>query len=233
MPRDYNNQGIYMIKNKINGKCYIGQSIDLERRWKQHYKYNVNFENYPLYRSFKKHGIENFEFIDLEYVENFEDLTSREMYWYNKIKPEYNQIIPTNSNVDKKSVYKIDLETLKILEKFDSILEASKKTKLFSSNISKVCNNYSRQTGGFAWCFVEKYNKDFKPIYSNPDSRAKKIRQIKNNKIIKIFSSIKKASEHVGVHYSSISKCLRGRNTTSGGYHWEYLEGGEDNSARL
>ena len=28
--------GIYKITNRINGKVYIGQSIDIRRRWRQH-----------------------------------------------------------------------------------------------------------------------------------------------------------------------------------------------------
>ena len=28
--------GIYKITNKINGKCYIGQSVDIKRRWREH-----------------------------------------------------------------------------------------------------------------------------------------------------------------------------------------------------
>ena len=28
--------GIYKIENKVNGKVYIGQSIDIEKRWKEH-----------------------------------------------------------------------------------------------------------------------------------------------------------------------------------------------------
>ena len=28
--------GIYKITNKINGKCYIGQSIKIEKRWSDH-----------------------------------------------------------------------------------------------------------------------------------------------------------------------------------------------------
>jgi len=28
--------GIYKITNKVNGKVYIGQSVDIERRWKEH-----------------------------------------------------------------------------------------------------------------------------------------------------------------------------------------------------
>ena len=28
--------GIYKIENKVNGKIYIGQSVNIENRWKQH-----------------------------------------------------------------------------------------------------------------------------------------------------------------------------------------------------
>ena len=28
--------GIYKITNKINNKCYIGQSVNVERRWHEH-----------------------------------------------------------------------------------------------------------------------------------------------------------------------------------------------------
>lgn len=71
--------GIYKIQNKINGKVYIGQSIDIYKRWAQH-KYNANYESQlhkPLYRSLKKYGIENFTFeiiketYDLDYYEKF------------------------------------------------------------------------------------------------------------------------------------------------------------------
>ena len=37
--------GIYKIENKINGKCYIGQSVDILRRWRVH-KTIANNENH-------------------------------------------------------------------------------------------------------------------------------------------------------------------------------------------
>jgi group I intron endonuclease len=53
--------GIYKWQNKINGKCYIGQSIDLGLRLRHHtYKYNHGRYNSPLYKAFEKYGIENF-----------------------------------------------------------------------------------------------------------------------------------------------------------------------------
>ena len=44
--------GIYQIKNNINGKMYIGKSIDIESRWKNHISVSKNPESskylYPL-----------------------------------------------------------------------------------------------------------------------------------------------------------------------------------------
>jgi hypothetical protein len=62
--------GIYKITNKINGKCYIGQSDNIKRRWKEHKKdafwTNGNGYDYPLYRAMRKYGIENFTFEIIE-----------------------------------------------------------------------------------------------------------------------------------------------------------------------
>lgn len=51
---------IYKIINKIDGKCYIGQTmISLEERWRQHKSESSNCRY--LKRAFNKYGIENFE----------------------------------------------------------------------------------------------------------------------------------------------------------------------------
>lgn len=31
-----NTAGIYLFKNKINNKCYVGQSLDIRRRFNKH-----------------------------------------------------------------------------------------------------------------------------------------------------------------------------------------------------
>lgn len=57
--------GIYQIKNQINNKIYIGQSIDVERRLRQHLGYcrnhDFNNENEHLLNSFIKYGEKNFK----------------------------------------------------------------------------------------------------------------------------------------------------------------------------
>ena len=72
--------GIYKITNLTNGHSYIGQSICIEQRWKNHAYYGKDHENYPLYRAFKKYGIENFSF---EIIEECDPnlLDEKEIYW--------------------------------------------------------------------------------------------------------------------------------------------------------
>ena len=60
--------GIYMIRNTVNNRVYIGQSIDVKMRiWhhKDRLKRNVT-ENWPLQEDWNKYGEEAFEFIILE-----------------------------------------------------------------------------------------------------------------------------------------------------------------------
>ena len=77
-------KGIYKITNKINNKCYIGKSINIEERWKYHIrniKSSREFDK-PLYRAFRKNGISNFSFEIIEELEKYEDIANeREKYW--------------------------------------------------------------------------------------------------------------------------------------------------------
>lgn len=81
--------GIYIIKNLVNGKKYIGQSREIERRRKEH-KYICSESNKSLKLAYKKYGIENFSFEILE--ECCESaLDEREIFWIEKLNPEYNR----------------------------------------------------------------------------------------------------------------------------------------------
>lgn len=70
--------GIYKITS-LNNRVYIGQSVNIEHRWRGH-RGTANLYNNKLYNSFSKHGVENhiFEVIEECKVEN---LNERERYW--------------------------------------------------------------------------------------------------------------------------------------------------------
>ena len=69
--------GIYKFTNKINGKIYIGQSIDIEHRRKEHLRYKD--ESY-FHRSLMKYGNNNFDFEILEECDIMQ-LDEKERYW--------------------------------------------------------------------------------------------------------------------------------------------------------
>ena len=77
--------GIYKIENKVNGKVYIGQSIDIKTRWKCHISYlnNGTHNNKHLQSAWDKYGKENFNFNVVEKCD-VEDLNEREIYWIDK-----------------------------------------------------------------------------------------------------------------------------------------------------
>lgn len=76
--------GIYKITNLVNGKVYVGKSVDIEERWEDHKRESFNRKskdyNKYLYQSIRKHGLENFSFEVIEECSK-EDLNDREIYW--------------------------------------------------------------------------------------------------------------------------------------------------------
>ncbi|MBR3231363.1 MAG: GIY-YIG nuclease family protein [Lachnospiraceae bacterium] len=63
--------GIYCIENKENGRAYIGQSVDIKKRWAQH-RCDLRagrHDNEHLQRAWEKYGEECFSFSIVEEVE--------------------------------------------------------------------------------------------------------------------------------------------------------------------
>lgn len=50
------NTGIYKLTNAVNGKYYIGSSVDIYKRWNQHQRRARQNTNEPLYSAIRKYG---------------------------------------------------------------------------------------------------------------------------------------------------------------------------------
>ena len=84
--------GIYKIENKINGKKYIGQSIDINRRFREHknsLRNNKHGNNY-LQASFNKYGEDNFTFEIIDICE-IDELDAFERLYINKYESMHNE----------------------------------------------------------------------------------------------------------------------------------------------
>ena len=83
---------IYQATNKVNGKKYIGQTTydKLRKRIGTHWHYaKTSGSNLPFPNALRKYGKDNFYWIVLEEC-NTEERGEREVYWIDKVKPEYN-----------------------------------------------------------------------------------------------------------------------------------------------
>lgn len=66
------NSGIYKIIHKDSGKYYVGRSVNIQKRFKEHL-YNLinnNHHNDNLQNAWNKYGKNAFEFVISEYLEN-------------------------------------------------------------------------------------------------------------------------------------------------------------------
>lgn len=90
-----NKSGIYRITNTINGKIYIGSSVNITERWYRHKRLlrKDAHHNKHLQNAWNKYGESEFTFTIIENCE-VDNLTVREQYFLNTLKPQYN-ICPT------------------------------------------------------------------------------------------------------------------------------------------
>ncbi len=71
-------KGVYMINNKVNNNKYIGESLDLVKRYLTHIdKLKAGtHDNYKLQNDFNKYGLENLEFTVLLIIDDKIDNTT-------------------------------------------------------------------------------------------------------------------------------------------------------------
>lgn len=75
--------GIYKITNKTNNKAYVGQSNNIERRFKEHQTCGGR-SRIPLDLAIQKYGINNFTYEIIEEC-SIEELNERENYWITRL----------------------------------------------------------------------------------------------------------------------------------------------------
>ena len=156
--------GIYMIKNNINNKVYIGQSSDIKKRWKKHIEdlNNKNHHNYHLQGAWDKYGSSNFEFVILEICDKSELDKKEEFYIkkYNSLKNGYNldnggsgcvgykhskeEINKMRLSHDPVAVIQFDINFNKINEFCGGISHAAKELKYTRDCIKRCCDRSSK-----------------------------------------------------------------------------------------
>ena len=214
--------GIYKITNKINGKIYIGQSVDIRRRWYEHKGKlgKPGAEEYYFQKALKKYGIDNFTWEILEECEP-DQLNEREQYYISLYRTYvgfddcngYNLTRGGDApSVEARCILQYD-KAGHFIAKYKNIDEAVKKTGIKKSSIYAACNKTANSAKDYQFTYEGdpppgKYYPYFL-IQINPKTG-----------FIEYYDNLKEASIKTGILDHAISCCYAGKTKTAGGYQW-------------
>ena len=217
--------GIYKITNLLNNKVYIGQSVDIEKRWSTHkseltnnYHYNAHLQS-----AWNKYGEDNFDFSIIEECD-LNQLNDREIYWvskYDSYKNGYN-LTPGGGNTDSfsKAVIKFSLGGSELF-RYSSISEVETATGICYSQISECCYHKRKTAGGYIWQFTDGFVSIPKWHFS-----ARAFTEIcqytQDGFLLNTFPSAAEAKRATGVCDTSILRCCHGKLKMAGGYVWKF-----------
>jgi group I intron endonuclease len=217
--------GIYKIKNLVNEKVYIGQSVDIEKRWSTHKAElnNNHHHNIHLQNAWNKYGANNFEFSIVEEC-NIDQLNQCEIYWisnFNSFENGYNLTVGGgNTEEFSKSVIQFDLNGNE-QRRYTSISEAETETGICYSQICECCSNKRKTAGNYIWQYEEGFSNISEWHFTK--RIFKEICQFtKDGQLINIFPSAAEAKRITGICDTSIIRCCNGKLHTAGGYSWSF-----------
>lgn len=224
---------IYKHTNKINGKCYIGQTKqNATVRWANGLGYNPynSPKNCVFWNAIKRYGWDNFihEIIEKN-IKSQSEANEREIHWIRYFNSYvgfvnsngYNMTLGGDSHEHQGlKVVQID-KNLKEINTFCSISNASKLTKISKSQIGRVCRGEKLTAGGYFWCYSKNYSENWTPksntqccpVYQiDPDTKS----------VIGVFDSIIDAANQTNTNYQGIIQCCKRKTAKSNNYCWCY-----------
>jgi group I intron endonuclease len=241
--------GIYQVTNKVNNKIYIGQSIDIERRWNQH-RYGKG--SLILRNAIKKYGIDNFEFLILEEVEftnkseTTELLTELEQKWFDLKEPHkkgYNinktskpNLTPSRDKHFGEKISKIKIENNhcgkpinqydlngNFIKKWKSAAQVERVLGYHAENISGCCLKKQYSSNDFIWRFEKDILTDDDVNKANNAKRMSKVRQYNlKGELLNVFDNVKDAAEKTKFKEVYIRNVCSGQFKTYNNFIWKF-----------
>jgi len=239
--------GIYKITNEINGKVYIGQSVDINKRKREHlnnYKREEN-KHYALYKAINKYGVNNFKFeVVCECsIEELNDLEVKYINLYNSYKNNgYNMTLggggvrglkpwlgrkhtqeTKNKIRESRMGKKFSNETIEKLR----IINKGNKRRLGKSHREETIEKLSRlNRGENNAMFGKSHSQETKEKISaakkgKGNSRSRKIICLND---MKIFNSMIETANYYNVRLDSLSDVCRGKYMKTKGYRFMYYD---------
>ena len=222
---------VYMHKNKINNKVYIGITKTKPKyRWQNGKGYN----NQVFYKAIQKYGWDNFEHIILENNLFQKEAEEKEIYYIKKYKsynPNYGYNVSKGGRVNNGVV--CSEETKKKI----SIANKGKKNGMYGKHHTKEEINKISEASKKLWKNQEHRNKIIKILENNrhnfekghiPWNKGLKCKPAVNRKKVIcletgiVYNSIKEAETIENTN--NISYCCNGKRKSTNGKHWKFYE---------
>ena len=207
---------IYMYINKINGKRYVGQAVDFNRRHRTHNLKST--DKFLIDRAFNKYGEENFEIVILK-----KDLQTQCLlnFWECYYIEKYNTLASNNKGYNISNgghngnafAGKTDEEMLNFKQKLSNAMKGKYHTEETKRKMSKlkIGENHPMYGKHRTEETKIKQRNSMKGKYSgDKHPRARKIVQYDlDGNLIRIWEYIKQASDELGIARQSINRCCK------------------------
>lgn len=234
---------VYIHKNKINNKKYIGiTSTNVKRRWKNGYGYS---ERLPIGKAIRKYGWDNFEHeiimenlhkedakkLEIDLIAKFN--TQDRKYGYNLTAggegiTGWKHSDETRKKISEKASLRIGDKNSNYGNYWDEDKrrqsgEKHRRENLSIETLRKMSEAAADRSGDKNPFFGKKHTDITKQKIAEYRNRSIKMFD-KHGVFIKQYPSIKQASIDTKINKVAISNCCRGVTKTSGGYIWKYSD---------
>lgn len=223
---------IYLAKNKVNGKLYIGKTLHFERRKKEHL--SSNSEDL-FHRAIRKYGIDNFEWEIIEDgIQSNYEACERESYWIRYFNSYFKWVNSNGYNMTKGgdggngwNSRKVAAYSLSgdLLKSFDSITECVNFYGISgTTSVSCVCDDNSKTCNEMMFRYYEDVPIPKIDPYSRKSPKSRAICQLDTDgNLIKEYEKISDVVDD-GYNRTGVVSCLTGKYKTSCGFLWCYKE---------
>ncbi len=222
---------IYLRTNIINGKQYVGQANDFERR-ESEWKWGDTYTGGIIDKAKMKYGVENFKSEILKECQTQDELNFWEQYYIKELNTKYPNGYNLTDGGGGMSGFKHSEEHNKKMSKVLKGRHLSEKTEYKKGYImsQEIKNKISESKKG-----QEPWNKGTKGIMKAwnkgvPMSEEQKVKISKkvyqytlDGKLVKVWDSTCECGRN-GFSQGHIGACCRGERKTHKGYKWSYTK---------
>lgn len=245
---------IYIIKNKINNKVYIGQTVKMmEERWREHlYNSKPGGREQLIYLAMRKYGVENFYVELLEIADDTQSLDELEIAHiknFNSLTPNgYNMTLGGSKFKDDNPMYHEEIRK-KVSQHFIGDKNPAKrpevKEKIREKALGRKASDEARkkmkENNGRYWA-GKHLSEETKAKISknhgcrgkfgglNPNSKAVQRLDKDTLEVLEEYESIREAGKWVNENvnprasWTNISKVCHGHQKTAFGYVWRLID---------